>query len=163
TVLLGQFAEEAQEANWAVASLEMQATHNQDEALLAALLPILQATQRKLSMAGKIRKAIGDVGRAVARVGVTYKDVKFSYDPAQVPAKTGDLAEALLETVRLARKQGREGFLLLLDEAQAIRDDRDSRGDHPLSMLISATSSIQKEEVPLGLVLCGLPTLAGNL
>lgn len=163
TVLLGQFAEQAQDANWAVASLELQASHNREETLLSSLLPILDATQRKLSMTGKIKKAIGDMGRAVARVGVTYKDVKVSYDAAQVPPKTVDLADALLTTVRAARKHGRDGFLLLLDEAQAIRDDRDSAGDHPLSMLISATSAIQKEEVPLGVVLCGLPTLAGNL
>src|SRR5262249_20781635 len=103
TVLLGQFAEQAQDANWAVASLELQASHNRDEALLGALIPILQATQRKLSMAGKIKKAIGDMGRAVARVGVTYKDVKVSYDAAQVPPQTADLAEALLETVRAAK------------------------------------------------------------
>lgn len=163
TVLLAEFAEQAQDANWAVATVELQTSHNQEQSLISALMPVLENTRRRLSTAGKIKKAIGDVGRAVARVGVTYKDVKVTYDPAQAPEQTGDLAQALLETVRAATKQGREGFLLLLDEAQAVRDDRDARGEHPLSMLISAASSIQKEEVPLGLVLCGLPTLTGNL
>jgi DNA-binding transcriptional ArsR family regulator len=162
TVLLGEFAEQAQNANWAVAVVELQASHNREQALLSALIPALESTRRKLSVAGKIKKAIGNVSRAVARVGVTYKEVKVTYEADEASTKTSDLAEALLETTRAATRHGREGFLLLLDEAQAIRDDRNGR-EHPLSMLISATSSIQREEIPLGLVLCGLPTLTGNL
>jgi len=162
TVLLGEFAEQAQKANWAVAVVELQASHNREDALLSALVPVLEGAQRKLSVAGKIKKAIGDVGRAVARVGVEYKEVKVTYEAEKGPAKTDDLAEALLKTTHAATGQGREGFLLLLDEAQAVRDDRNGR-EHPLSMLIAATSSIQRQEIPLGLVLCGLPTLTGNL
>jgi hypothetical protein len=163
TVLLGEFAEQAKAANWAVATLELRPPHNKEQTLLSDLMPLLEDTRRRLSTAGLIKKAIGDVGRAVGRVGLTYNDVKVTYDSSQASTKTVDLVEVLLETVREATKHGREGFLLLLDEAQAVRDDRDSGGQHSLSMLISATSSIQKEAVPLGLVLCGLPTLAGNL
>jgi len=112
---------------------------------------------------GKIKKTIGAGIKAVARIGVSYNDVKVTYDPTQAPAKTNDLAEPILETVQAAVKHGRTGFLLLLDEAQAVRDDRDRQGEHPLSVLISAVSALQKEEVPLGVVLCGLPTLTGNL
>jgi hypothetical protein len=50
-----------------------------------------------------------------------------------------------------------------LDEAQLVRDERDRRGEHPLSLLIAPVVALQREELPLGLVLCGLPTLTSNL
>lgn len=63
----------------------------------------------------------------------------------------------------MAVEKGRGGFVLLLDEAQVIRDETKRGGEHPLSLLISAVAALQRREVPLGLVLCGLPTLTGNL
>ena len=51
----------------------------------------------------------------------------------------------------------------MLDEAQVLRDEKDQAGEHPLSLLIAAVNSLQEREVPVGLVLCGLPTLRANL
>ena len=53
--------------------------------------------------------------------------------------------------------------MLLLDEAQLIHDERGRHGEHPLSLLLAPIVALQRRELPLGLVLCGLPTLAGNL
>jgi hypothetical protein len=53
--------------------------------------------------------------------------------------------------------------VLLLDEAQLVHDERDRHGEHPLSLLIAPVVALQRQELPLGLVLCGLPTLTGNL
>jgi hypothetical protein len=53
--------------------------------------------------------------------------------------------------------------VLLLDEAQLIHDERDRHGEHPLSLLLAPIVALQRQELPLGLVLCGLPTLTGNL
>ena len=64
---------------------------------------------------------------------------------------------------QLALAKGREGVVLLLDEAQLVRDERDRHGEHPLSLLIAPIVALQRRELPLGLVLCGLPTLTGNL
>jgi len=85
-----------------------------------------------------------------------------SLDPMSLDG-TSDLAKELYELVELAVDKGRDGVVLLLDEAQAIRDERDRSGEHPLSLLISAVAALQRKELPLGLVLCGLPTLTGNL
>ena len=52
---------------------------------------------------------------------------------------------------------------MLLDEAQLVHDERDRHGEHPLSLLIAPIVALQRRELPLGLVLCGLPTLTGNL
>ena len=53
--------------------------------------------------------------------------------------------------------------MLLLDEAQLIRDERGRHGEHPLSLLIAPLVALQRQELPLAVVVCGLPTLAANL
>jgi hypothetical protein len=63
----------------------------------------------------------------------------------------------------LAVSKGRLGIVLLLDEAQLIRDERDRHGEHPLSLLIAPIVALQRQELPLGFVACGLPTLTANL
>ena len=47
--------------------------------------------------------------------------------------------------------------------ATAGGDETERDGEHPLSLLIAAGAAIQKTGAPIGLVLCGLPTLATNL
>ena len=44
-----------------------------------------------------------------------------------------------------------------------IRDQSRATGQHPLSLLVASVASLQKAELPIGMVLCGLPTLTGNL
>jgi hypothetical protein len=66
-----------------------------------------------------------------------------------------DVVEAALDT-------GHEGFALLLDEAQVLRDDTARAGEHPMSMLIAAVNGLQEAGLPLALVVCGLPTLRGR-
>ena len=51
----------------------------------------------------------------------------------------------------------------MLDEAQILHDEIDRMGEHPLSLLIAAINSLQEVQLPVGLVLCGLPTLRANL
>lgn len=58
---------------------------------------------------------------------------------------------------------GHEGFALLLDEAQVIRDDTGRNGQYSMSMFIAAVNALQEAGLPIALVLCGLPTLAANL
>jgi hypothetical protein len=48
-------------------------------------------------------------------------------------------------------------------EAQLVHDEHSRHGEHPLSLLIAPVVALQRQELPLGLVLCGLPTLTGNL
>jgi len=53
--------------------------------------------------------------------------------------------------------------MLLLDGGPVVPRRARSKGDHALSALISAISALQRQEIPVGLVMCGLPTLTGNL
>jgi hypothetical protein len=169
TVLLAEFGERARAAGWSVAAIELAPRHATERALADTLAAQVAETRAGLSRVARIKSALGHAGRAAARLGVTYNDVKVSLDALGPSTPSSDTARSLsanlYEALAAARKHEREGFLLLLDEAQGLRDERDRRGEHPLSLLISTVSALQRTEPPLsmGLVLCGLPTLIGNL
>jgi DNA-binding transcriptional ArsR family regulator len=160
TVLLGAFAERAEEANWQPAEFEFQPSHNTDEALQDTLVGLLQRTRERVSRLERLRTAAGRALRA-GSLSVAWEDVSLSIAPGS--ERESDLAEDLFTTVEMAVAKGREGVVLLLDEAQLIRDERDRHGEHPLSLLIAPVVALQRQELPLALVVCGLPTLAGNL
>lgn len=162
TVLLGEFERVAIENGWAAKSLEMSAQHNEDTSISKGIVSLVERIVSDLSRVERIRKALGKAARAVGALGVTYSNVKVSFDASMLPESV-ELAERLFDGVNKAVRKGCVGLLVLLDEAQMIRDERDRRGEHPLSLLISAISALQRNELPLGLVVCGLPTLKGNL
>lgn len=160
TVLLEVFADRARDGEWEPAFLELQPAHNTDASLHQVLSELLQRTRAALSRKERLRQA---AGRAIssAQLGVTWEDISFSLSPGS--KREADLAQELFETVELAVTKGRKGVVLLLDEAQLIRDERDRHGEHPLSLLIAPVVALQRQQLPLGLVACGLPTLAANL
>jgi AAA ATPase-like protein len=160
TVLLGAFAERAEEANWEPADLELQPSHNTDEALQDALTGLLQRAQARLSRFERLRAAAGRALRA-GSLAVTWEDISLSIAPGS--ERESDLAKDIFATVELAVTKGRDGLVLLLDEAQLIRDERGRHGEHPLSLLIAPLVALQRQELPLAVVVCGLPTLAANL
>lgn len=160
TVLLEECGDHARAAGWEPAFLELQPAHNTDEALRLALESLLGRTRERLSRRERLRKVAGRALRA-ASLSVSWEEVSLSV--AFGSEREEDLARELFATVELALAQGREGVVLLLDEAQLIRDERDRHGEHPLSLLVAPVVALQRRELPLGLVVCGLPTLTGNL
>lgn len=163
TVLLGEFARVAEDTAWASASLELQPGHNGDDALVDALTKALETTRQKLSRTERLRRAVGTAARQAGTLGLGWGDFSLTYQPFSDTGRE-DLTRALFEVVEMAVQKGHSGFVLLLDEAQVVRDEHNRRaGEHPLSLLISSVVALQKAELPLGLVLCGLPTLTGNL
>jgi AAA ATPase-like protein len=160
TVLLDVFAERAQELAWESAFLELQPMNNTDEAVRVTLGSLLERTRQRLSRLARVRSAAGKAVRS-ASLSVSWEDISLAVSFGS--EREEDLAHELFDTVELARGKGRAGVVLLLDEAQLIRDERDRHGEHPLSLLIAPIVALQRREVPLGLVVCGLPTLAGNL
>jgi hypothetical protein len=160
TVLLDVFADQAQEVNWEPAFLELQPGHNTDEAISATLGALLERTRERLSRLARLRSVAGKAVRS-ARLSLSWEDVSLSVSFGS--EREEDLARELFATIELALDKGRAGAVLLLDEAQLVRDERDRHGEHPLSLLIAPVVALQRREVPLGLVVCGLPTLAANL
>jgi hypothetical protein len=160
TVLLETFAEHAQALNWEPAFMELQPAHNTDTAIAAAIGSLLARTGQRLSRLARLRSAAGKALRSTS-LSVTWEDVSLSVSFGS--EREEDLARQLFDTVQLALAKGREGIVLLLDEAQLVHDERDRHGQHPLSLLIAPIVALQRRELPLGLVLSGLPTLTGNL
>jgi len=56
----------------------------------------------------------------------------------------------------------RAGAVLLYDEAHLLADDR-GRERYPLSSLLAALATVQRDRRRVRIVLCGLPTLSLNL
>lgn len=162
TVLLGEFQAIAEDEGWASAIMELRPGHNAEPALAAALTALTQEAKERLSRMERIRKAAGRAARSAGTLGVRWGDFTLTYDPI-AGAPQEDLARALFEVVETAVEKGCPGFVLLLDEAQVVRDESRRDGEHPLSLLISSIAALQRREIPLGFVLCGLPTLTGNL
>jgi hypothetical protein len=160
TVLLESFAEHAQALDWEPAFMELQPAHNTNEALRAMMDSLLERIRQRLSRLARLRSATGKALRSTS-MSVSWEEVSLSVSFGS--AREEDLAREMFDTVQLALGKGRRGVVLLLDEAQLIHDERGRHGEHPLSLLIAAVVALQRQELPLGLVLCGLPTLTGNL
>jgi hypothetical protein len=160
TVLLEEFADHARKVEWEPAFLELQPSHNTDETLRQALGSLLARTRERLSRLERLRKAAGRALRG-ASLAVSWDELSLTLSFGS--EREEDLAHELYATVELVAARGRRGVVLLLDEAQLVRDERDRHGEHPLSLLIAPIVALQREELPLGLVLCGLPTLTTNL
>lgn len=162
TVLLGEFEGLAEQAGWAAGLLELNPGDNTDEAIAVAIGRLSRRIGEEVSRAERLKASLGRAIRSAGSLGVTFQDVRVSLDPATTEGSS-DVTRELFQLVDLVVQHGADGVVLLLDEAQVIRDERDRRGEHPLSLLISAVTALQRRELPLGLVLCGLPTLTGNL
>ncbi|AKU92608.1 RecA-superfamily ATPase implicated in signal transduction [Vulgatibacter incomptus] len=163
TVLLQEFADRAAEQGWVAAVLELGPSHNTDAGIAAAVSGLAEQARLRVSRIERVKAAIGGVMRGAGTLSVTWSDVTLAIDPAWAKPGTEGIAKTLFDLCEFAVGKGMNGVTLLLDEAQVIRDDRDRKGEHPLSILVSAVVAIQKQMVPLGMVLCGLPTLTGNL
>ena len=162
TVLLRRFEQSAQDDGWATVMLELEPRHNSDERLTALLANHLERLTMELSKARRIRGAVSDVVEAARRsVAVSFEGFEWSLG-GDLATRTAALAESLAATVESATRSGREGVVLLFDEAQILYDEKARDGDHPLSMLLAAVSLLQRQDLPVALVLCGLPTLTIN-
>jgi DNA-binding transcriptional ArsR family regulator len=159
--LLGEFEKAANVDGWAAATLELQPSYNASETLVGVLTGLSHNVIERLSRVERLRKAVGSAARNAGTVGVSWGEFKVTYTPG-AEAGREDLTHALFDAVEMAVEKGRKGFILLLDEAQVVRD-RTREEEYPLSLMISSILALQRRELPLGLVLCGLPTLTGNL
>lgn len=163
TVLLQRFDEVATDDGWATVLLELEPRHNGDDRLTALLGAHLERLKSAMSTAYRLKEAVGGlVGAAHRSVSVSVEGVEWSLG-GELATRTTALAELLAETVAAATRAGRRGVVLLFDEAQILADEKSRDGGHPMSMLLAAVSVLQRQGLPVALVLCGLPTLTINL
>ncbi len=161
TVLLQKFSTIAFEDGWYASVVELQPGHNNETALRELLTKLLSDARQKMSTAEKVRQAVGKAVKGAGGLSISWSDLTLAYEPAT--AHDNDIARDLFNTTKMALEKNYQGYVILMDEAQVIKDDNSSTGEHPLSMLIACISTLQRNGLPIGLVLCGLPTLTSNL
>ena len=162
SVLLKEYEALARELDWSVVRQQVEPRHNTEEAISALLADALRTAMQRMSRARRVRAGVSsavEVGRRL--MGVQYEDITFTVGGSR--GLELDLSRNLYDVVDAALETGHEGFVLLLDEAQILRDDTARGGEHPLSMLVAAVNALQEAGLPLALVLCGLPSLRANL
>lgn len=164
SVLLKEFERRAAEdLGWLTSRVQIEPSHNQDDTLTRV---VRNATQKAISSASRTAlvksKVAGAVSAARGLIKVSYNDIDFSLGGSGEPG-VAPVAKALYEAAETADATGHEGYVLMLDEAQILRDDKEASGEHPLSLLVAAVNTLQEQELPIALVLCGLPTLKANL
>jgi hypothetical protein len=151
------------ELNWHPTRLQVEPRHNREKDLVDLLVAAATKAQEETSRAVRLRRSVAGAAAAVSRIlKVSYDDIEVSLDMSS-GTRQRDLVKALYDAADTALKSGFDGYLLMLDEAQIIRDEPSRAGEHPLSLLIAGINTLQEREVPVGLVMCGLPTLRANL
>lgn len=164
TVLLKRFQDLAEEEGWATVALELQPRQNAESHLNSALQAQFDALKSKLSRQEAVKRAVVTTGGTIRRaVSVEWEGVTWSL-AGDLESKTAELGQIIVDAGQFVVDHARRGVVILLDEAQILTDASDSHsGNHALSTLVAAMSSIQRTGLPVCLVMCGLPTLAVNL
>ena len=165
SVLLKDFERRANDdLGWMTSRVQLEPGHNQDQAITRVILQQTKKAIEAASRAARLRaKVAGAVTAARGLVKVTYQDLDFTLGGGAEAPGDDSVLKALFDAAQTADDLGYEGYLLMLDEAQLLRDDKEAASDHPLSLLVAAVNTLQEMEIPVGLVLCGLPTLKANL
>lgn len=162
SVLLKLLEEQASDYGWLCSRVQAEPRHNTEDGLSELITTLCRAAQSRASTATKVRQAVkGAAAATLGRMRVSWHDVEFSL--VSMGGQERDIARQLYDAVMAADRGGYHGYLLMLDEAQVLRDDKDRAGSHPLSLLIAAVNGLQEKGLPVGLTLCGLPSLRSNL
>ena len=100
TVLLGEFAKVAERELWTAASLELNPRHNTDDSMVQALVSLTERTRAALSRVKRLKSAMGRAARTAGTLGVTYNDIRLSFDQTMDPGSE-DLAAHLLSLIHI--------------------------------------------------------------
>lgn len=161
SVLLQRYESRAAEDGWAVVRQQLEPRHNSEANLSTLVTNLCTAATTRMSRTRRVKAKLTkgvEAGRRL--VQVSYEDITFALAGAE--QEQGDCAKQLYAAVTAALDTGHQGFALLFDEAQVIKDERKDE-QHPLSMLLAAVNTLQENGLPIALVMCGLPTLRTNI
>ena len=164
TALMEMFRSRAHRAQWVWAGTVLAESGSlTEEGLAARMLTDLAAATSHWTVAVEERTpgmgcpAASDERRTQATFDFLWK--LFSETPGLASDK---LKQVLALAGRWARQAGFRGVVFGYGEAQTL-SDREREGEFPLALLLDVFQSIQKAEVPVMLLLAGLPTLPAKL
>jgi hypothetical protein len=164
TVLLDTFKPIAIESSWLWTSTEVSESVSVSEKNLATrLITDLSNLTSSIVISEQEVKGIGFISpKSVIEYKLNYQFLMNLFE--NTPGLVSDKLKFVLEFVWdfLKRLNLTKGIVLAYDEAQNLSDQA-GKDEHPLSVLLDVFQSIQKKEIPIMLVLTGLPTLFPKL
>jgi AAA ATPase domain len=166
TVLIKEYRKAARAREWIVIKRDLTPRLNEEQDFATAITADLESAIGELSMVARVGRLVTAARESLSAVfdlgeGVT---VKIGAPKAAKAAVLEDrIRDAMVKLGLLAKKAGRS-VLFLYDEAHVLYD-RPRTGQFPLSALLSGFVEVQdhEEDLPVMLVMSGLPPLATNL
>ena len=162
TVLAETLKPIATEAGWIWLGNDLSETASLSEVSLATriLVDLSPVTETLLATETKInRLGFGSSETMLRPVGFDALSEIWSTTPGLSTDKLKEVLERVWENIATS---GKSGIIFAYDEAQILSDHAE-RHQYPLSMLLDAFQSLQRKELPLMLVMSGLPTVLPNL
>lgn len=163
TVLLDKLKPLAVEAGWYWAGSEFSESSSLSEERIATrILADLATITSSWTVRQEEVVEFGFAGQEkTVDVKLSYELLKACYD--QTPGLVSDKLKAVLElTADCMKPVNTKGLIFAYDEAQNLADHA-GKNEYPLSLLLDVFQSIQKKNIPMMLVLAGLPTLFPKL
>lgn len=164
TVLLDTFKPIAIKEGWLWTSTDVSESVSVSEKNLAIrLITDLSALTANVVVSEQEIKGIGFVQpKSIVETKLDYTFLVYVFE--NTPGLVSDKLRFVLEFVwrHIKASHSAKGIVLAYDEAQNLSDQA-KRDEHPLSVLLDVFQSIQKKEIPIMLVLTGLPTLFPKL
>jgi len=124
---------------------------------VSSLTSNIKVTQQEVTNIGFVRST----ERIENTLDYSFLAFIFEKTPGLVSDKLKFVLEFVWNHVKLSNS-AIKGIVLAYDEAQNLSDHA-NKDEHPLSILLDVFQSIQKKEIPIMLVLTGLPTLFPKL
>lgn len=161
TVLLNQFRDQADRADWLIVDLEGQASDSGQEAIRRKLARELTLAARRLyrgkTMTDKVRQALS----TIRSFGISFggASLEVGIEPSEGRADSGRIEvdfEELLEDLVPALKERNSAFGLFIDEMQDLEPEL-------LTALLSAQHRAGQRGWPFYLIGAGLPNLPSAL
>lgn len=169
TVLLKEYERIARRHEWVVVRRDWSARLCDEADFATAIAGYLREAVEALSLTAKIKNRAATAMKAIGQVQVQLGDgvavsIRAGAEQAVSSVLEDRLRVALTHVGEIAHAQNR-GVALLFDEAHSVYD-REAKRQFPLGALLSALVAVQDDDdhpSPVMLVLCGLPSLTGNI
>jgi hypothetical protein len=167
TVLLKEYRKLAREKDWLVIRRDFAKRFLDEAAFAVAMAEDMQRAVEQLSKTEKAKRLVGDALEAIGGItldvgGVTAQMRIPGIDRQRILEDR--MRDALMKVGVIAAESER-AVAFLYDEAHVVYD-RDNDGHYPLSALLAAFVEAQDYDdmdLPVMLVVCGLPPLVTNL
>ncbi|MGJ3192228.1 AAA family ATPase [Paenarthrobacter sp. FR1] len=160
TVLLNNFAAQAERHEWFVVQIEAQPSPEGRKATRQKLARAIEAGARRLrakSAWSSVKDVLGSIGSFSVTLGFTGVTATLGTTPGRADSGNLDIdLEELVEDIAMAMAKNKAGFGMFIDEMQDLDDEL-------LGALISVQHLAGQKSWPFFIIGAGLPNLPGKL